>query len=279
MTAANLAVIFGPNLLQKERGSERELSPQALGIEDSTAVISVTLMLIQNHQHLFTVSAELQQEVLMSLIQTDPDVIDYLLRRKLSSSSSLKMETDSGGRRDTQASLHSVGQSSDDLSSLEPLCPLYPQTSAIGSLSSEVFLNVLHLNTNRKRSSEVPPKSIGKMRQFHSHHNLMSLSQSSSYAQSEERELQEQRQGSSRHTCSEERLHFSLGRQDSGSQPQSPRERGIWVRQSSNASSTMSDDSKPPSNFWDFFTGKIPVVRRSPSLQNFFNDHSQSEKN
>ncbi|XP_016119462.1 rho GTPase-activating protein 6-like [Sinocyclocheilus grahami] len=85
MTAANLAVIFGPNLLQKERGSERELSPQALGIEDSTAVISVTLMLIQNHQHLFTVSAELQQEVLMSLIQTDPDVIDYLLRRKLRS--------------------------------------------------------------------------------------------------------------------------------------------------------------------------------------------------
>uniref|UniRef100_A0A8C1XXA9 Rho GTPase activating protein 36 n=1 Tax=Cyprinus carpio TaxID=7962 RepID=A0A8C1XXA9_CYPCA len=250
MTAANLAVIFGPNLLQKERGSERELSPQALGIEDSTVIISVTLMLIQNHQHLFMVSAELQQEVLMSLIQTDPDVIDYLLRRKLSSSS-LTMETDSGGRRDTQASLDSVGQSSDDLSSLEPLSPLYPETSSIGSLSSEVFLNVLHLNTKRKRSSEVPPKSIGKMRQFHSHHNLLSLSQSSSNAQSEEGELQEQRQGSSRHTCSEEHLHFSLGRQDNGSQPQSPREKGIW----------------------------IPVVRRSPSLQNVFNDHSQSEKN
>lgn len=67
-----------------------------------------------------------------------------------SSSSSLTIETDSGGRRDTQASLDSVGQSSDDLSSLEPLC-LYPETSAIGSLSSEVFFNVLHLNTNRKR--------------------------------------------------------------------------------------------------------------------------------
>lgn len=55
MTAGNLAVIFGPNLLQKERGSERELSPQALGIEDSSAVISVTLLLIQNHKHLFMV--------------------------------------------------------------------------------------------------------------------------------------------------------------------------------------------------------------------------------
>ncbi|XP_055066847.2 rho GTPase-activating protein 36 isoform X1 [Misgurnus anguillicaudatus] len=277
MTAANLAVIFGPNLLQKERGSERELSPQALGIEDSTAVISVTLLLIQNHKHLFTVSAELQQEVLMSLIQTDPDIIDYLLRRKVSSSNSLK-ETDSGGRRDTQTSLDSVGQSSDDLSSLEPLSPLYCETSSIGSLNSEVFLNVLHLNTNRKRPSDAPPKSIGQIRQFHSHHNLLSLAQPSLNTQSDERERQDKRQACSRQTWSEERLHFGLGRKDSGSQPQSPVEKHVWVRQSSNASSTTSDDSKPQSNFWDFFTGKIPVVRRSPSLQNFFNNQSRSEK-
>nr|XP_055066856.1 rho GTPase-activating protein 36 isoform X3 [Misgurnus anguillicaudatus] len=249
MTAANLAVIFGPNLLQKERGSERELSPQALGIEDSTAVISVTLLLIQNHKHLFTVSAELQQEVLMSLIQTDPDIIDYLLRRKVSSSNSIK-EPDSGGRRDTQASLDSVGQSSDDLSSLEPLSPLYCETSSIGSLNSEVFLNVLHLNTNRKRPSDAPPKSIGQIRQFHSHHNLLSLAQPSLNTQSDERERQDKRQACSRQTWSEERLHFGLGRKDSGSQPQSPVEKHVW----------------------------IPVVRRSPSLQNFFNNQSRSEK-
>lgn len=53
MTAANLAVIFGPNLLQKERGGD--VSPKVMGIEDSTAIISVTLMLIQNHRRLFTV--------------------------------------------------------------------------------------------------------------------------------------------------------------------------------------------------------------------------------
>lgn len=107
MTAANLAVIFGPNLLQREWGGD--VSPHAMGIEDSTAIISITLVLIQNYRRLFTVSfifiiifvitfllcdvvrvcvylqvsAELQQEILMSLIQTDPDVIDYLLRRKL----------------------------------------------------------------------------------------------------------------------------------------------------------------------------------------------------
>lgn len=51
MTAANLAVIFGPNLLQRERGADI----YAMGIEDSTAIISVTLVLIQNYKRLFTV--------------------------------------------------------------------------------------------------------------------------------------------------------------------------------------------------------------------------------
>lgn len=53
MTAANLAVIFGPNLLQRERGGD--VSPQAMGIEDSTAIISITLVLVQNYKRLFTV--------------------------------------------------------------------------------------------------------------------------------------------------------------------------------------------------------------------------------
>lgn len=53
MTAANLAVIFGPNLLQRETGGD--VSPQAMGIEDSTAIISITLVLIQNYKRLFTV--------------------------------------------------------------------------------------------------------------------------------------------------------------------------------------------------------------------------------
>lgn len=51
MTAANLAVIFGPNLLQRERGGD------GMGIEDSTAIIGVTLLLVQNHRRLFTVAA------------------------------------------------------------------------------------------------------------------------------------------------------------------------------------------------------------------------------
>lgn len=259
MTAANLAVIFGPNLLQKERGGD--VSPQAMGIEDSTAIISVTLMLIQNHRRLFTVSAELQQEVLMSLIQTDPDIIDYLLRRKLSGSHlTVESDSESTGRRDTGASLDSVGASSGSLSPLEPPSPLFPPdgSGGDGSLTSEVFLNVLKLNQNRKRQDtrygEVPPgKSIRHMRQFHSHHNLLSLSQSSfsssSLSSSSTPRLHahdsdaQDRRGPGLSSA----LSFSLSSGLSGST-----ENSIWVRQ------TPQEESKPSptTNFWDFFTGK-----------------------
>ncbi|XP_030609586.1 rho GTPase-activating protein 36 isoform X2 [Archocentrus centrarchus] len=258
MTAANLAVIFGPNLLQKERGGD--VSPQAMGIEDSTAIISVTLVLIQNYKRLFTVSAELQQEVLMSLIQTDPDIIDYLLRRKLSSSHlTVESSSESGGRRDTGASLDSVGASSGSLSPLEPPSPLFPPdgSGGEGNLTSEVFLNVLKLNQNRKRQEtrygEVPPgKSIRHMRQFHSHHNLLSLSQpsfsssSTSRLHSQDADTQDRR-GPGLSSA----LSFSLSGGSCSSLSVST-ENSIWVRQ------TPQEESKPSptANFWDFFTGK-----------------------
>ncbi|KAM4714369.1 rho GTPase-activating protein 36 isoform 2-T3 [Anableps anableps] len=245
MTAANLAVIFGPNLLQREGGGD--MCPQVMGIEDSTAIISITLVLIQNYKRLFTVSAELQQEVLMSLIQTDPDVIDYLLRRKLSGSHlTVEGSSESGGRRDTGASLDSVGASSGSLSPLEPPSPLFPPdgTSGDGSLTSEVFLNVLKLNQNRNRpegryGEARSAKSIRHMRQFHSHHNLLSLSQPSTLSRlhSQDGDPQDRRGALGGGSCS------SL----SGST-----ENSIWVRQ------MQQDEGKPSpaANFWDFFTGK-----------------------
>ncbi|XP_057711696.1 rho GTPase-activating protein 36 isoform X2 [Corythoichthys intestinalis] len=216
MTAANLAVIFGPNLLQRERGGDA--GPQAMGIEDSTAIISVTLVLMQNYKTLFTVSAELQQEVLVSLIQSDPDIIDYLLRRKFSSSATAESAGGSGGRRDTGASLDSVGASTGSLS------PMESRSSLEGGLSSEVFLSVLKMNQSRKRHNhrygEVRlGKSIGHVRQFHSHHNLLSLTQPT--------------------LCS----LFST----SGLHPPSD-DCDVWVRQAA------PEESK--SSFWDFFTGK-----------------------
>nr|XP_019965078.1 PREDICTED: rho GTPase-activating protein 6-like [Paralichthys olivaceus] len=250
MTAANLAVIFGPNLLQGESGGD--VSPHAMGIEDSTAIISVTLVLVQNHRRLFTVSAEVQQEVLMSLIQTDPDIIDYLLRRKLSSSHlTAEGSGESGGRRDTGASLDSVGASSGSLSPLEPPSPLFPPdgSGGEGSLTSEVFLNVLKLNQNWKRQEtrfgDAPPgKSIRHMRQFHSHHNLLSLAHSSSSDPHDRRGPL----GAA--------LSFSLGGGGGSggcsSSLNGSTESSIWVRQ------TPHEESKPSpaANFWDFFTGK-----------------------
>lgn len=249
MTAANLAVIFGPNLLQKERSAD--ITAQSLGIEDSNAIINVTLILIQNYRRLFTVSAELQQEVLMSLIQTDPDIIDYLLRRKLSGTSSLS-DSEPSGRRDTGASLDSVGASSGSLSPLEPPSPLFhPESSSSqGSLTSEVFLNVLKLNQSRKRAQsrygEAPPgKSISHMRQFHSHHNLLSLMQPSARPVVQD---QEHPRGN---------LRLSLGERGGGGggscSSLSGSESNIWVRQ---AQTPQDDNKNSVSNFWDFFTGK-----------------------
>lgn len=73
----------------------------------------------------------------------------------LCSGSHLRVESssESGGRRDTGASLDSVGASSGSLSPLEPPSPLFPPdgSGGEGSLTSEVFLSVLKLNQNRKR--------------------------------------------------------------------------------------------------------------------------------
>ncbi|XP_062441048.1 rho GTPase-activating protein 36 [Rhea pennata] len=80
MTVSNLATIFGPNILQKEKPGEKESG--AMNIEDSTAVILVLQRLIEHYQALFMVSPEMQHDILRRLFQTDPDVIKYLLRRK-----------------------------------------------------------------------------------------------------------------------------------------------------------------------------------------------------
>ncbi|KFP88614.1 Rho GTPase-activating protein 6, partial [Acanthisitta chloris] len=80
MTVSNLATVFGPNILQKEKPGEKDAC--ALNFEESAAIILVLQILIEHHQTLFTVSPEMQSDILRRLFQTDPDVIDYLLRRK-----------------------------------------------------------------------------------------------------------------------------------------------------------------------------------------------------
>ncbi|GAA6228752.1 rho GTPase-activating protein 6-like [Lates japonicus] len=84
MTSLNLATIFGPNLLHKQK-KDKEFAVESFArAEESTAIISVVQRMINTYDTLFMVSADLQNEVLMSLLETDPDVVDYLLRRKAS---------------------------------------------------------------------------------------------------------------------------------------------------------------------------------------------------
>ncbi|KAM6945791.1 rho GTPase-activating protein 6 [Aplochiton taeniatus] len=90
MTSLNLATIFGPNLLHKQKSSDKEFSVQSSArAEESTAVIAVLQRMIASYQALFMVPPDLQNEVLRSLLETDPDVVDYLLRRKASQSPDL----------------------------------------------------------------------------------------------------------------------------------------------------------------------------------------------
>ncbi|KAK1163230.1 rho GTPase-activating protein 6-like [Acipenser oxyrinchus oxyrinchus] len=191
MTAANLATIFGPNLLQREKAPEKDYSLKSLEVEDSPSIITVVQRLIENYESLFTVSPELQQEVLMSLLQSQPDVIDYLLRRKLrklSTVSEMSNATSStDGRYFSESSYDSSRLSSGDLSSLDS-SPLFSEQQPVenleeGSLSAEIFFSLLRpldlLNQQRKRSSE---DTHGRLRQnitSKSHHNLTSMGLSS----------------------------------------------------------------------------------------------------
>ncbi|KAK7802030.1 hypothetical protein U0070_014015 [Myodes glareolus] len=95
MTSLNLATIFGPNLLHKQKSSDKEYSVQSSArAEESTAIIAVVQKMIENYETLFMVPPDLQNEVLISLLETDPDVVDYLLRRKASQSSIVTVSLD-----------------------------------------------------------------------------------------------------------------------------------------------------------------------------------------
>ncbi|XP_069469217.1 rho GTPase-activating protein 6-like isoform X2 [Ambystoma mexicanum] len=107
MTIGNLATIFGPNLLQREKVAEKDYNMHSLGIEDSAAIITVIQRLIENYKTLFMVSPELQNEVLMRLLQTDPDIIDYLLRRKFKSPLNSESSEASGEQDGSQVSIDS----------------------------------------------------------------------------------------------------------------------------------------------------------------------------
>ncbi|KAM8976459.1 rho GTPase-activating protein 6 isoform 2-T2 [Pelodytes ibericus] len=134
MTSLNLATIFGPNLLHKQKSSDKEFTVQSTArAEESTIIISVVQKMIENYESLFMVPPDLQNEVLISLLETDPDVVDYLLRRKASQSSSpeLLRSERTFSIEERHSSTDSNKASSGDVSPYDNNSPILSERSAI----------------------------------------------------------------------------------------------------------------------------------------------------
>uniref|UniRef100_A0A8C9A9E4 Rho GTPase activating protein 6 n=1 Tax=Prolemur simus TaxID=1328070 RepID=A0A8C9A9E4_PROSS len=177
MTSLNLATIFGPNLLHKQKSSDKEFSVQSSArAEESTAIIAVVQKMIENYEALFMVPPDLQNEVLISLLETDPDVVDYLLRRKASQSSSpdiLQSEVSFsvGGRH---SSTDSNKASSGDISPYDNNSPVLSERSLLATQEDAApggsekfykvpgqFMLVGHLPSSKSRESSPGPR-LGK---------------------------------------------------------------------------------------------------------------------
>ncbi|XP_061571438.1 rho GTPase-activating protein 6-like isoform X2 [Cololabis saira] len=139
MTSLNLATIFGPNLLHKQKNSDKEFSVQSSArAEESTAVIAVLQRMIASYLTLFMVPPDLQNEVLMSLLETDPDVVDYLLRRKASQSPDLLQPEEAFNLSERHSSSDSNKVSSGEVSPYDNNSPvLSERRGEPGSLASE----------------------------------------------------------------------------------------------------------------------------------------------
>ncbi|KAK6325265.1 hypothetical protein J4Q44_G00046070 [Coregonus suidteri] len=134
MTSLNLATIFGPNLLHKQKSSDKEFSVQSSArAEESTAVIAVLQRMIATFHSLFMVPPDLQNEVLMSLLETDPDVVDYLLRRKASQSPDLLRSEDPFSLSERRSSSDSNKVSSGEVSPYDNNSPILSERLGEGT--------------------------------------------------------------------------------------------------------------------------------------------------
>ncbi|XP_055083312.1 rho GTPase-activating protein 6-like isoform X3 [Periophthalmus magnuspinnatus] len=142
MTSLNLATIFGPNLLHKLKNSDKEFSVQSSArAEESAAVIAVLEKMIASYQSLFMVPPDLQNEVLMSLLETDPDVVDYLLRRK-ASHSDLHQPEEPFTLSERRSSSDSNKASSGEVSPYDNNSPVLSERREGGSPGNEALFRI-----------------------------------------------------------------------------------------------------------------------------------------
>ncbi|KAK5598451.1 hypothetical protein CRENBAI_010869 [Crenichthys baileyi] len=169
MTYSNLATIFGPNLLHKQKSSDKEFSVQSSArAEESTAVIAVLQRMIAGCHTLFMVPPDLQNEVLMSLLETDTDVVDYLLRRKASQSPDLLQPEEPFSLSERRSSSDSNKVSSGEVSPYDNNSPvLSERRGEPGSPASEQQFPVVEQVPDWSR--EPSKGSHGNMSEENSH--------------------------------------------------------------------------------------------------------------
>lgn len=87
MTSRNLATIFGPNLLHKQKNSNKEFAVQNFArAEQSTAIISVVQRMIDSYDKLFMVSCFHYKLQHVKLTQnTTHHMQDVTVKKKLKS--------------------------------------------------------------------------------------------------------------------------------------------------------------------------------------------------
>ncbi|KAM5145447.1 rho GTPase-activating protein 6-like [Mantella aurantiaca] len=153
MSAANLATVFGPNLLQSEKGSLDEKQ----SFLDSAAQITVTESMIRHHQTLYTVPPHTHSDIMIRLLQTDPEVVDYLLRRKSSNSQVLEEEEEEDVSK--HGSQQSAFHFSSTLVSHAPLVNLQKTKGRTGCLETPLVLSRRRMSRSEEDLSMFPPVS------------------------------------------------------------------------------------------------------------------------
>ncbi|XP_076060802.1 uncharacterized protein LOC143036847 isoform X2 [Oratosquilla oratoria] len=141
MDSSNLATLFAPNILHDVRpGTEQSTSELVQHAEERIDVINVVRSMIDHNKELFELSAEMLDEVYHHLMDTRPDALDLLLRRRSTGMDELDLEIDTSS---------SVFEGSECSSSL----PRSPTEHHDLSHHHEIGL---HHDLDRQRISVVP---------------------------------------------------------------------------------------------------------------------------
>ncbi|KAK8748139.1 hypothetical protein OTU49_016331 [Cherax quadricarinatus] len=84
MDSSNLATLFAPNILHAVKPGTESMSTTEMAIhaEERIEVINVVRTMIDHNKELFEVSAELLDETYQHLMDTHPEALDILLRRR-----------------------------------------------------------------------------------------------------------------------------------------------------------------------------------------------------